>query len=168
MPSVPELIDWAGIRVVAITLNSVRAAAERAAESLPLDERTRFIERVNKRAYRERWLEKARLLASTAPTIARPLSSNVQTGADVIAKSIAENSNATRVALSQIARKGAEAMVKRKGATIASVKQARTLRDLTAASAQIGGWDSGKGGTSMEFKILNAGGNVSLSVSNSD
>ena len=47
-------IHWPGIRAAAIALNSVRLAATKASQNLPTDEQRRFVERVNKRAYRER------------------------------------------------------------------------------------------------------------------
>jgi len=47
-------IDWPGIRAAAVALNSVRLAAIKASHNLPTDEQRRFVERVNKRAYRER------------------------------------------------------------------------------------------------------------------
>ncbi len=88
-----EQIDWSGLRAAAITLQSVRDAARRASAHLPAAEQNRFIERVNKRAYRERWLEKAREIEGTSPTNAKPLSMPVQTGPQVLSKMVQSGEN---------------------------------------------------------------------------
>jgi len=67
-------IDWPGIRAAAIALNSVRLAAIKASQNLPPDEQRRFVERVNKRAYRERWLDKAKVLSKPRDNGSLPLS----------------------------------------------------------------------------------------------
>lgn len=86
-------IDWSGIRAAAIALQSVRDAARRASAHLPPDEQNRFIERVNKRAYRERWIEKAREIQGTSPTHTKPLSMPVQTGPQLLTKMVQSGEN---------------------------------------------------------------------------
>lgn len=74
-------INWGEIRAAAIALNSTNDAAKRAASTLPEQDRARFIARVNKRAYRERWIDKAKVLAATAQ---KGVSQNVLTGSQVL------------------------------------------------------------------------------------
>lgn len=143
-------IDWSGLKVAAISLNSVRAAADRAAANLPEDERRRFIERVNKRAYRERWLDNARALSVTAPTNAKPLSNNVQSGADSLATKLAEDSNATKNGFSTMARRVAEAAGKY--TPTKALKSSRALRDVATIAGQVHGWTD-KGGDDRRVMI---------------
>ncbi len=77
-----QIIDWPGIRAAAVALNSVRDAAMRAASQLPPIEQQRFVERVNKRAYRERWLDQARDLSNLA-TMALCLCPNLSKRAQI-------------------------------------------------------------------------------------
>lgn len=87
-----QSIDWSGIKTAAVALNSVRDAAMRAAIALPEPEKTRFIERVNKRAYRERWLDgvpkkEIPVVHTVIPkSVQRDklLAASVQTGAEIL------------------------------------------------------------------------------------
>lgn len=150
MPDNPSAIDWPGLKVAAISMNSVRAAADRAAANLPDDERRRFIERVNKRAYRERWLDNARALSTTAPTNAKPLSNDVQSGADSLAKALAEDSNATKTGFSRMARRVAEAAGQYDPEE--ALMQSRSLRDVATIAGQVHGWTD-KGGDDRRVMI---------------
>ena len=67
-------VDWPGLRAAAVALQSVRLAAIKASAHLPPDEQRRFVERVNKRAYRERWLHKAKVLSKPRDNGSLPLS----------------------------------------------------------------------------------------------
>lgn len=81
----PQAVDWSGIKAAAIALQSVNEAARRASINLPPDEAERFRNRVNKRAYRERWLDQNAILAETATVRnAKPLSQNVQSGSELL------------------------------------------------------------------------------------
>jgi DNA-binding PucR family transcriptional regulator len=148
-------IDWSGIRAAAIALNSVRAAADRAGANLPEDERRRFVERVNKRAYRERWLEDARALSTTAPTNAKPLSKAVQTGANSLALRLEEDSNETKIGFSTAARKVAS-----KVATMPpslDKDRAQAVRHWAGVASSVHGWDAKTGddrGTVINIGIL--------------
>lgn len=82
-----QQIDWSGIRAAAVAIGSVRDAAMRAAIALPPDQKARFVERVNKRAYRERWLKYPSLVQATVSKRVQTdqtLAKSVQTGAAII------------------------------------------------------------------------------------
>jgi hypothetical protein len=82
----PQAVDWSGLKAAAIALQSVNEAARRASINLPPAEAERFRNRVNKRAYRERWLDQNASLAETATVRnAKHLSKNVQTGSELLA-----------------------------------------------------------------------------------
>ena len=156
-------IDWPGIRASAVALQSVREAAMRAASNLPSDEARRFVERVNKRAYRERWLDHAKALAKPRDNGSLPLSKPVQSGADSLQDALLEHGNATKLALSTAARRGAEHLAKARPAAI--LKRHHALRNVTAAAAQLHGWDSGKGGTHVSLNLLSIGGDMIVNPS---
>jgi hypothetical protein len=151
----------------------IREAARQAAVNLPPQEQERFVFRVLRRASRQQWLSKAK--ASTALALSpstgfstqastKPLSAPVLNGADSVANSLKDDEIATKVDLSRAIRKGAKVFGESDGETV--IAKSEDLRRVVSSAAQIHGWDSDKGRTSVEFKILNAGGNVSLSVSN--
>lgn len=152
-----QKIDWSGLKVVAIALNSVNEAANRAAADLPEDERRRFMDRVNKRAYRERWLDNARALATTAPNAnAMPLSKTVQSGADALASV----SHDTRKHLATAAFKAAKAFAGKTGEKM--IKLAKPFQQITSAAGQIGGWSDKGGEQGGDTLVLSIGGNVNL------
>ena len=76
----PEEIDWPGLRAAAVVIG-IRAAARNASSHLPLVEQKRFVERVMKRASREKWLAKAQVPAgvvvplSSTPPLATAITS---------------------------------------------------------------------------------------------
>jgi hypothetical protein len=94
-------IDWPGIRAAAIALNSARAAAVQAAALLPPEERQRFIHRVNKRAYRERWLSKARQLQKPRDNGSLPLSKPVLSGHEVLTRTLQEYGTRTKLGMAK-------------------------------------------------------------------
>ncbi len=81
-------LDWPGIKTLAISFGSINAAATKMADGLPPEEAKRLIDRINKRGFRERWLDTAKTLALSAPTNAKPLSQPVQTASVALAKSL--------------------------------------------------------------------------------
>lgn len=89
-------INWGELKAAAIALNSVNEAAKQAATLLPTAEAERFRERVNKRAYRERWLDKAQTLTLSKSSNALPLSKPVQSGSQALANSLKGQQNKSR------------------------------------------------------------------------
>ena len=148
-------IDWPGLRAAAIALNSVRLAATKASQNLPPDEQRRFVERVNKRAYRERWMDKARAMSQPKIAGALPLSKNVQTGSDVLSDILAEDSRETRIDLSAAARKAAGTLAKMPGSKI--IKHAQAHKHVTASSAILHWWNdrTGKQEIGLTLNLLN-------------
>lgn len=117
MPA-PLAVDWSGIRAAAIAIGNVSEAARQAAQALPEDERARFREAVSKRAVREQWLAKAEEAVSKPSTLAvheasKQLSKRVQSGADAVANTLAENQKGTKLGLSAYARRMAERAAER-------------------------------------------------------
>jgi hypothetical protein len=148
-------IDWSGIRAAAIALNSVRLAAIKASQHLPTDEQRRFVERVNKRAYRERWMEKARAMSQPKIAGALPLSKNVQTGSDVLKETLTEDSRETRIGLSAAARKAAETFAKMPGKKV--IKHAQAHRHVTRSASVLHGWDDKGNPVPFSLNVLNIG-----------
>jgi len=110
-----EEIDWPGIRAAAVALQSVRLAAIKASAHLPPHEQRRFVERVNKRAYRERWLEKAKALSKPRDNGSVRLSKPVQTGADVVAQTLTERRHNSALHLAKYAEQAGKNLAKSKG-----------------------------------------------------
>ena len=110
-----EEIDWPGIRAAAVALNSVRLAAIKASAHLPPHEQRRFVERVNKRAYRERWLDKAKSLSKPRDNGSLRLSKPVQTGADVVAQTLTERRHNSALHLAKYAEQAGKNLAKSKG-----------------------------------------------------
>ena len=150
------MIDWPGIRAAALVLG-VREAARQAAANLPDIERQRFVFRVLKRSKREGWI-KAKLssMSSVPRNSGKPMSSNVATGAHVVAIGLAELSHETRIGLAQLAKRAVDHAVKSKRAL--SLSSTSDLRQLTASAAQIGGWNEGEQThqTLVNVNILNS------------
>lgn len=101
MPIADTITDWAGLRAASVAIGNVRAVAMRASAHLPEDEQRRFVERVNKRALREGWLEKAELAVQTHREAVQTLSKPVQNGADTVANTLAERKDRTRLGQSR-------------------------------------------------------------------
>lgn len=97
------MLDWSGIKAAAIALNSVNAAAIQVGANLPPQEQNRLRERINKRALRERWLDKANQLALSKPVQGNPLpiTGPVQNGSDALASILSERKNTTKLHLSK-------------------------------------------------------------------
>jgi len=131
-------IDWSGIRAAATAMQSVNAAAEQASKGLPPEEAERLRERINKRAYRERWLDKHQELANLKPTNAKPLSKSVQKGHEIVSNTLESDGKETRIALSRGILKGARHIVSLKPEKI--IAEALNIKSLTASAAQVHGW----------------------------
>jgi len=131
--SCPPDIDWPGLRAAAIALQSVRLAAIKASAHLPPDEQRRFVERVNKRAYRERWLDKAKALSKPRDNGSLPLSKPVQTGADALAHTLAERRQESVVHLSKYAVQAGKRLADSKG----NLKYARQFQQIAAGRANV-------------------------------
>src|SRR5215467_722914 len=126
-------VDWSGVRAAAVALQSVRLAAIKASAHLPPDEQRRFVERVNKRAYRERWLDKARVLSKPRDNGSLPLSKPVQTGADAIAQILSERRQESVVHLSKYAADAGKRLAESKG----DLKNARSFQQIAAGRANL-------------------------------
>ena len=151
----PQEIDWAGIRAAAIALQSVRLAATKASAHLPPNEQRRFVERVNKRAYRERWLDKAKALSKPRDNGSLPLSKPVQTGADALAEILADDNRQTRISLSGAARKAAEHLAASNPAKI--VREHHALRSITKSAAELHNWNQTHPEKPFSLNVLNLG-----------
>jgi len=114
-------------------------------QNLPPGEQRGFVERVNKRAYRERWLNKAKALSKPRDNGSLPLSKPVQTGADPLATALADDSDATRICLSRAHRKAAETLAGMSGGKLARGETAGALKDHGNGVALVHGWNLGKG-----------------------
>lgn len=98
-------IDWPGIRAAAAVVG-VREAARQAASHLPPDEQNRFVMRCLKRSEREGWKISAdKAIAAARPMQARPMSSNVITGAEIVQNALIEDGNAVKTNAMRFARK---------------------------------------------------------------
>ena len=126
-------VDWPGLRAAAIALNSVRLAGIKASAHLPPDEQRRFVERVNKRAYRERWLDKAKVLSKPRDNGSLPLSKPVQTGADSIAATLAERKEKSALHLSRYVVDASQKLASSRG----ELKLARSGKDVVAMRSGI-------------------------------
>lgn len=163
MPANTAQIDWSGIRAAAIALNSVRDAAMRVSSDLPPDEQKRFVERVNKRAYRERWLGRSRAIAKPNVAGARQLSKNVQTGSEMLSR-IGEE---TKALLAKAGHKASKHLAKLQGAKITG--QSSDFKNIVGANAQLHGWDTRFQGTQFSLNVLNLGdGNVQIGAVRDD
>lgn len=135
-----QLIDWPGIRAAAVALQSVREAAMRASAHLPPNEQRRLVERINKRAYRERWLDHAKALAKPRDNGSLPLSKPVQNGSDSLAIALNEHKNATRMSLAKSVRSMAQKAEKAKLA-----QSSRVLDVARTAGATFEDWQPKQG-----------------------
>ena len=126
-------IDWPGLRAAAVALQSVRLAAIKASVHLPPDEQRRFVERVNKRAYRERWLDKAKALSKPRDNGSLPLSKPVQSGADAIKQTLAERRQESIVHLSKYTVEAGKRLADSKG----NLDHARKFQQIAAGRANV-------------------------------
>ncbi len=106
-----QAIDWSGIRAAAVALGSVNMAAERVAANLPPDQAERIRERINKRAYRERWLADPRRDTAKSAVVQMPkpnvqsLVQTVQSGAEMLSNQLADDKRETTLAAAKFARR---------------------------------------------------------------
>jgi hypothetical protein len=138
-------IDWPGIRAAAVTIG-VRRAARNAARDLPPDEQIRFVDRVLQRSHREGWIrtKTAIIEQQTDAPASKPMSSPVISGADSIAKALADDSNATKIGFSTAARKVATKI----GAMKPNLDKdrAQAVRHWAGVASSVHGWQDEKGG----------------------
>jgi hypothetical protein len=123
----------------------------RAAADLPPIERNRFVERVNKRAYRERWLD---LPPDSKPRTngSLPLSKAVQNGSDTLALTLAERHGKSRLHLSKYVIDASEKSAKSKG----DHKLARSTREVATIMEKV--WPNEReqqANTLVSVQILN-------------
>lgn len=151
--SMPNQIDWSGIRAAAVVIG-VREAARRAAINLTPKEAERFVQRVLKRSTRQGWTvqKKAALAQSQVSEQSKPLSSTVLNGSDATLSKLKEDGEATKIHLSKGIRKSAEHMASLTGARI--FKAAKAVKETVAAASQIHGWDQSSQGGSISLNIL--------------
>ena len=142
-------IDWPGIRAAAVALNSVRLAAIKASAHLPPDEQRRFVERVNKRAYRERWLDKAKALSKPRDNGSLRLSKPVQSGADAVAQTLAERRQESIVHLSKYAVDAGKRLANSGG----DLNNTRALRRITSGHASL--FPEDQPHTKIDVRVLN-------------
>jgi hypothetical protein len=107
-------IDWPGIRAAAVALRNVRAAARQAAANLPEPERTTLIERINKRALREGWLDKAAAVQAVH-SAETALSMPVQNGHQVVSNVMETRRKKSQLALAKYVREAARTAAASKG-----------------------------------------------------
>jgi len=135
-----EEIDWNGIRAAAVAIG-IRKAARHAARDLPPDEQERFVQRAMKRCSRQKWLVKAQQdKANAVGTNTRTLSANVRSGADALATTLAEDSQATRIAAARAHRKATEHAAKLCGKTLMEKDVAQALKHHDQGAAIVHGW----------------------------
>jgi hypothetical protein len=152
-------IDWPGIRAAAVAIG-VREAARRAAADLSQEERNRFVERVMKRCSTEKWLSVREEPPAQPQGQAKPISAKLRNGSEAVGDAVADNSRACRIALSVATRKAGETFARMNGARV--IGKSKALRDVTAAAAQVGGWEQKGEGESIDVNILSIGGAVNL------
>jgi hypothetical protein len=146
-----EEIDWPGIRAAAIALNSVRLAAMKASQNLSAAEQRRFVERVNKRAYRERWLDKAKVLSKPRDNGSLPLSKPVQSGADAIAATLAERKEKSALHLSRYVVDASQKLANSNG----KLELARSGKDVVAMRSGIWPEHQNKTEIGLTLNLLN-------------
>jgi hypothetical protein len=71
------------------------------------------------------------------------MSSNVLNGSNALQNTLQEHGNATKLALSRAARRGAEHLAESN--PVAIVKSHHALRNITAAGSQLHGWEAKSG-----------------------
>ena len=153
-------IDWPGIRTAAVALRSVHAAAVQAAADLPADEAKRLVDRIDKRAYRERWLERAGEMSKTAPTNAIPLSKPVQNGSDLLARTLSQRKDKSALHLSRYVVMASEQAARLKG--VHTLTSAQDVRHVAGVRSHL--WPEDRQGDTIDLRILSIGGNVNLSA----
>jgi hypothetical protein len=141
-------IDWSGLKVAAIALQSVRQAAIYASSDLPADEQQRFVERVNKRAYRERWLANVHAMSKPRDNGAMPLSKPVQTGSDALEIALQRDERETRASLSKYARK-----VSKTAAASPDIEQAPLVHKVAQTAGIVHKWDQKTGAPNVMVNI---------------
>jgi hypothetical protein len=141
---VAQSIDWPGIRAAAVTVG-VREAARQASRNLPPDEQKRFVDRVMQRSHREGWIRRKTAIIEKRLDVeqAKPMSAPVSTGADSIAKALADDSNATKIGFSTTARKFAEHVATKKPSL--DKDRAQAIRHMAGVASTVHGWDESKG-----------------------
>lgn len=142
----PQEPDWPGIRAASVAVG-VREAARQASKHLPPEEQERFVFRVLKRSQREGWVAATKEAMIYVTSQAKPLSSPVLSGSDVLKESLAEDSKETRISLSKAARNLAK-----KGED-ADLHQAGDVLQVGKLAALTHGWEQA-GGSSVSINLL--------------
>lgn len=132
-------INWGELKAAAIALSSVTDAARRASVTLPESEQQRFIERVKKRAYRQRWLDNAKALKLTAATNAKPMSTAVLSGSDALATALADDNRETKLSLSKGVRRAAKYIETLPDPLL--LTGADKVRQIVSSASTIHGWE---------------------------
>ena len=119
-------IDWEGIRAAAVAVGVIEAARQTAAP-LPEPARTRLVERIRKRAFRQHWLDSAQQAVSVArQSVPVDMSQSVPgtplSGADAVAVSVAESRGRSQVAISRAISKRAEHVADQPAERIAALE----------------------------------------------
>ncbi len=144
-------------------MGNISEAARQAAQDLPEEERQRFREAVSKRAVREQWLSKAEQavsMMSNAPTLqsSRPqieLSNRVQSGADLLSRTLLEDGNETRIQAMRYAKRAVT-----RAAALAQVdpdvalEQAGNVKSALQSAAIAGNWQSGSTEQSVTLQFF--------------
>lgn len=130
MPPLDD-IDWGGIRA-ASTAVGVREAARQAARHLPAEEQHRFVMRCLKRSEREGWMIHYRAAKdAVVPRNVMPLSSPVITGSEIVAITLEERQQRTKLGLSSYVTRMAEQSDKY------SLQDAQRVKDVADIAAKV-------------------------------
>jgi hypothetical protein len=152
-------IDWSGIRAAAIAGNNIREAARSAAANLTPVEQERFVDRVLKRAQRERWTARAREVKEAALAINElPMSAKVGTGSDSLARTLSHRKEKSAMHLSRYVVDASEAAARSNG----DLEIAQDVRHVAGVRSHL--WPEDRQGDSMDVQILSIGGSVNLSA----
>jgi hypothetical protein len=152
-------IDWSGIRAAAIAGNNIREAARSAASNLPPVEQNRFVERVLKRATRQRWLATAEALSAAATARnEKPMSARVHTGAELLGRTLSRRKDKSAMHLSRYVVDASRRAAQSKG----ELKIAQDVRHVAGVRSHL--WPEDQSRDSVDVQILSIGGSVNLSA----
>lgn len=143
-------LDWSGIRAAAAFVG-VREAARRAAINFPPDQQQAIVERIRKRALRQRWVDKdkahamspsTRISPQTGTIVQNAMSPIVPTGSEIAQIILLDERTKTKAAFSRNSLRAAIRLDDLHPDEI--IERAGKLRDLVTVAEKAQDWGSGQ------------------------
>jgi hypothetical protein len=167
MPRDFSTLDWPGLRAAAIALQNVQEVARQAARNLPPLEAKRLVQRIKKRAFRERWLDSEIITPVRSSTVLQETNQSSfppqdpctrhppvgSSGAEILARTLKERKDQSALHLSKYVVDASKSLANSEG----RLAYARDGRDLVAIRGNVWPETTQPGELSAEITLDDSG-----------